>query len=428
MRFWIYRIAVCLALPLVLLRFRRRAKAEPEYGQRWSERFGHVPFEQTQQRIWLHAASMGEVVAAIPLIAGLIEKYSDQRILVTTMTPTGSAKVQESFGERVDHCYVPLDVSHFVQRFLAAAKPSILILMETELWPNLIRCSAQKNIPVVVASARLTDSSMRGYAKFPGAAVMRETLGRVACIAAQSEMDAERFRSLAANPTSVKVLGNIKFDLQIDPQAIEQAEALRADLQERFVWVAASTHDGEERIALDAHLRLLNQCPGALLVIAARHPDRFEQVVAVAQSSGLSVGRFSESPDIANLNVLVIDAMGQLMPWFGAAQVALIGGSFVPIGGHNVLEPAAAGCAVLIGPHHHEFLDICERMSAAGGLLVVPSPEVLAERVAALENDRKLLGNVAESAQKFVTENQGALQQNLAMIAELLPRSAGTER
>lgn len=418
-------MAVWLALPIVLRGFKRRADKEPDYALRWSERFGHVPFSLEGRPLWLHAASLGEVVAIIPLAERLLSDYPNSRLLITTMTPTGSARVSDHFGDRVDHCFVPLDVGRFVERFLEIVQPKALLLAETELWPNLLRCCHARKIPVAVVSARLTEASMHGYARFPGKAVMQKLLSGIEVITAQTENDALRYLELGASADSVRVSGSIKFDLQIDRSSEVQAEVLRGELGGRLAWVAASTHEGEEAAALAAHQHLLatssySESMPPLLVIAARHPDRFNAVYQLAVESGLRVGKFTAAPVLAELDVLVLDVMGQLMPWFVAADIAFVGGSLVPIGGHNVLEPAAAHCAVLVGPHHHEFSDICDLMSKAGALRVVADTRGLERELVVLATGVEERQTLADAAKQVVADNQGALGRTLAEIVPLL--------
>ena len=351
----LYTVLLYLLTPLALLRLAVRGLRLRDYWRRWGERFGLVVPVAEPTEVWVHAVSVGESLAAMPMIRELVDQYGPGRVWVTTTTPTGSARVRESLGDAVRHSYFPYDLPGSVRRAMRRIAPRRIVIMETELWPNLFRAARNRDVPLLVANARLSPRSFRGYSRVRGFAA--ETLQNCALIAAQSEHDAMRFKSLGA--PRVEVMGNIKFDLTIPADQVEAG----AELRERFgaarpVWIAASTHEGEEVAALDAHRELRKHFPDAVLILVPRHPERFDGVADQVREAGLSVARRSQQEPAADAAVYLADTMGELLMLFGACDVAFVGGSLVPVGGHNLLEPAAWEKPVLTGPHLHNFTAI----------------------------------------------------------------------
>ncbi|WP_434653853.1 lipid IV(A) 3-deoxy-D-manno-octulosonic acid transferase [Pseudomonas sp. R3-56] len=419
----LYSALFYLGLPLVAIRLWLRARKAPAYARRIGERFAWGLPTLVPGGIWVHAVSVGESIAAAPMIRALLQRYPQLPITVTCMTPTGSERIKALFAEesRVQHCYLPYDLPCAARRFLDQVRPKLAVIMETELWPNHIHQCARRGIPVALANARLSERSARGYARFPS--LTRPMLGEMSLFAVQTEAEAERFRQLGARAGTVEVTGSIKFDLTIDPQLLETASALRRQWQavDRPVWIAASTHDGEDEVVLAAHQRLLASYPDALLILVPRHPERFDSVAQLCEREGFAtVRRSSAQPVTAQTSVLLGDTMGELLFLYALADSAFVGGSLVPNGGHNLLEPAALAKPVLSGPHLFNFLEIAAQLRAAGALQEVEDAESLALAVQRLFELPRDAQRMAEAGLKVMRSNQGALQRLLDGLGRLL--------
>jgi 3-deoxy-D-manno-octulosonic-acid transferase len=355
------------------------------------------------------------------MVRALLERHPELPITVTCMTPTGSERIRALFGERVQHCYLPYDLPWAAARFFDRVQPKLAVIMETELWPNHIHQCARRGVPMVLANARLSEKSARGYARFSG--LTRPMLAEMSWIAAQTEAEAERFRQLGARPECVSVTGSIKFDLTIDPELPARARALRASwgAAERPVWIAASTHAGEDEIVLAAHRRLLAERPDALLILVPRHPERFDSVHVLCRREGFAtVRRSSGEPVRAGDQVLLGDTMGELLFLYALADVAFVGGSLVPNGGHNLLEPAALGLPVLSGPHVFNFLEIAAQLRRAGGLVEVTDAQTLQEEVQQLGADASRRQCMSRAGFDVLKANLGALKHLLGGLGRLL--------
>jgi 3-deoxy-D-manno-octulosonic-acid transferase len=417
----LYTLLFHLGLPLVALRLAWRAWRAPAYARRIGERFAFGMPPLAPGGIWVHAVSVGESIAAAPMIRALLERHPDLPITITCMTPTGSERIRALFGERVQHCYLPYDLPWAAARFLDRARPRLAVIMETELWPNHIHQCAARGIPVVLANARLSERSARGYARF--GKLTAPMLAELSWIAVQTEAEAERFRALGARPECVGVTGSIKYDLHIDPAQPARAAALRSEwgASTRPVWIAASTHAGEDEIILAAHKEVLARRPDALLILVPRHPERFDSVFELCRREGLAtVRRSSGTPARADSRVLLGDTMGELLFLYALADTAFVGGSLVPNGGHNLLEPAALGMPVLSGPHLFNFLEIAAQLRDAGALVEVSDAGQLAEQVSGLWADPVRGQTMREAGLGVLKANQGALERLLAGIARLL--------
>jgi 3-deoxy-D-manno-octulosonic-acid transferase len=340
---------------------------------------------------------------------------------VTTTTPTGSVRVGELFGDQVFHVYFPFDLPWAVEGILDRVRPRLLIMVETEIWPNLLACCAARGIPTLLANGRLSARSARGYARLDGFA--RETFGAIGAVAAQTEVDAERFVALGAAAGRVRVTGSMKFDMAIRGSVKEKAEVLRRDWgTDRPVWAAASTHEGEEEAVLEAHRRVLAKVPGALLVLVPRHPERFERAAQLVRRAGLTMVRRTEGTSVtAGTAVFLGDTMGELPIFLGAADAAFVGGSLVDIGGHNVLEPAAFGVPVVFGPYMHNFSAISELLLAADAARQVDTAEGLADVVLNWLGDASERTRIGENGRRVVEANRGALERTWQMVVDLLP-------
>ncbi|PNA01663.1 MULTISPECIES: lipid IV(A) 3-deoxy-D-manno-octulosonic acid transferase [unclassified Pseudomonas] len=418
----LYTLLFHLGLPLVALRLFLRGRKAPAYRARIAERFACGLPPMRQGGIWVHAVSVGESIAAAPMVRALLKQYPDLPVTLTCMTPTGSERIRAMFeGEpRVQHCYLPYDLPWAAGRFLDHVRPRLGIIMETELWPNHIHQCARRGIPVALANARLSERSARGYARFAG--LTRPMLEEMNLIAVQTETEAERFRALGARHECVQVTGSIKFDLTIDDQLLPRACALREQwaARQRPVWIAASTHDGEDALILEAHRELLKVHSDALLILVPRHPERFAAVHELCAGQFSTVRRSAGDAVTAQTQVLLGDTMGELLFLYALADIAFVGGSLVPTGGHNPLEPAALALPVLMGPHVFNFLEISAMLREAGALQQVDDAEGLAaavRRLVELPQDARRMG---EAGRAVMRANQGALQRLLDGLARLL--------
>jgi 3-deoxy-D-manno-octulosonic-acid transferase len=415
----LYSCLLYLATPFVLLRLLWRSRELPAYRRRWHERFGFVAAPSQPIAVWVHAVSVGETLAALPLIRALVARHGAGRIWVTTTTPTGSERVQALLGAAVVHTYAPYDLPDVVARFLRRARPAKIVVMETELWPNLLRAAAARAIELSIVNARLSPRSFRGYSRVAGFA--RRTLADCARIAAQSAADAERFRRLGA--ANVSVMGNIKFDQAVPDVQLALGRALRARLGARPVWVAASTHEGEDEALLAAHRVLLATHADAVLLLVPRHPQRFDTVARLIAREHFSLIRRSTlgalDGDTAAIDaqLLLGDSMGEMFAYFAASDIAFVGGSLVPVGGHNVLEPAALGLPVLFGPYMHNFVAARDLLLDARAAIEV-SAASLADTLRLLLADATRRRAIGAAGRAVVEANRGALHRLLAAIGE----------
>ncbi len=416
----LYSVVLYLLLPITVYHLVWRGFRVREYFQRWDERYASYPDSTAQPRVWLHAVSVGEVNAAAPLVNALRQLRPDIRWVITTITPTGSERVRSLWGDAVDHVYLPYDVPGSVGRFLGHFKPSLALILETELWPNLLFGCRDRGIPVYILNARLSARSLRGYR------LLRPLIGRtlrtVTCVAAQSTDDAERFIQLGALPEQVQPLGNLKFDIATPNVREFTADFHAAVPAARPVWIAASTHEGEEQATIDLHRRLRREIPNLLLLWAPRHPERFPRVEALAREQGWKVStRRQQHWPQADSDVFVIDTLGELMAFYGCAQVAFVGGSLQPIGGHNLLEPAAMGTATVTGPHLHNFSEISRRMREAGAVLIADDVAGVGDALLTLLRDPEAREDMASAGCALVSNGRGALKRTVELIAPQLP-------
>jgi 3-deoxy-D-manno-octulosonic-acid transferase len=420
----VYNLLIYLAAPIAFLFQFWRGLRDPSYRERRWERFG-LGERFRDASIWVHAVSVGEVQAAAPLVRALLRQYPATRLVLTTVTPTGAARARLLFGESVVLRYVPFDLPGSVRRFFDGIRPCIAIIIETELWPNLYAECGRRAIPLVLASARISPRSVRRYRWL--VPLFREALSHGIVIAAQSEADADRFRSIGANPARTSVMGNIKFDFELNPEVVKQGRAWReAHAGVRPVWIAGSTHEGEERLVLDAHELVRQEQKDALLVLVPRHPNRFAEVAALLDQRGVSwASRSAAAAVLPGTEVVLGDTMGELTMFYAAADVAFVAGSLVPIGGHNLLEPAAVGVPVITGPHNFNGEDIHQKLVEAGVVLTVADTGELSEVIAALLADGPRRRALGERGQRVVEENRGALDRLMALVVPLLGERLG---
>ena len=420
----IYTPLLYLLLPFVLLRLIWRSSKSPEYGKRWGERMGFFSGKPAPGGVWIHAVSVGEVQAIEPLVKHLQQHWPALSLTITTSTPTGSERVRLLFGQDVFHVYYPYDLPAAVRCFLDRIQPRLLVMVETEIWPNMLRLCRERQVPTLLANGRLSARSARRYGylrKFS-----RRVFGMIDAVAAQSEADARRFTDLGVPQDRVRVTGSIKFDMRIPASVQEQTQVVRRVWGDRPVWVAASTHEGEEELVLAAHRKILAQIPSALLVLVPRHPERFERVAMLVQRLGFSLlRRSSERACDQQTQVFLGDTMGELPVFLGVADVAFIGGSLVKVGGHNMLEAAAQGVPVLFGPHVFNFSAIARLLRDQGAGVMVQDIEELSEQVAAWLQDASERSRVGEHGRQAVEQNRGALQHLVNMVDAFLQEDRG---
>jgi 3-deoxy-D-manno-octulosonic-acid transferase len=412
----LYGIAFGLALPLILCRLWWRGRRNPAYRLRWRERLGVYRREaRCDEPVWVHAASVGEVGAAAPVVKALRDRFPNVPVLVTTTTPTGFDTVVRQLGETVRHVYFPYDLPWIVRRFLLRFRPRLLVLMETELWPNVIHECGRASVPVLLVNARMSEKSAQRYARLPRftAAMLCGLSG----IAAQTEADAARLRKLGASNT-VLVTGSLKFDVHLPPSVYEEGAAIRRELGiNRPIVMAGSTRPGEEEILVKMLGLLRQRFAATLLVIAPRHPERFDAVAEVCRKAGLRIARRrAGDPCEAEVDVFLVDTMGELLKFYAASDVAFVGGSLAPFGGQNVLEPAALGVPVVTGPHLFNFQEIAGQLRSAGALRIAADAPGLADIVGEWFADSDRRDAAGEAGRGLVASNRGATSAIIDMI------------
>ena len=417
-RLW-YSLLFYLAQPVVWLRLLWRARKQPEYLRHLGERYGHYPITAPPRPLWLHVVSVGETRAAEPLIKALLGTYPDHSLLLTHMTPTGRATGKEliaKYGPRLVQAYLPYDLPGACAEFLGHFKPQLGLLMETELWPNLIAAAKQRNIPVLLVNARLSARSQKGYQRFGG--LIHPALESLRAVAAQTPADAARLMAIGAR--SVSVFGNLKFDVTPSPEKLQLGGQWRQLLDGRKIWLAASTREGEETLILDAYARL--DRPDILLLLVPRHPQRFAEVAALVKERQLSFCRRSENAFPAdNTRVWLGDSMGEMPAYFAVADLAIMGGTLLPFGGQNLIEAAACGCPVLVGPHSFNFLQATEDAINCGAALRIDAAEDAAREAARLLADEAALTTMRDAATNFSQAHRGATARTIGLIQEIIP-------
>lgn len=415
----VYTLLVHASILWIIPRLIWRARKQPEYLKNIPERFGFYRGVLDKPVIWLHAVSVGETRAAAPLIAGLRERYPRHAIVLTHMTPTGRDMSEKLFGDEVIRCYLPYDFPFAVARFLDHYRPVLGLLLETEIWFNLIHQCSERNIPLMLMNARLSEKSAARYRRID--ALTAKALQELSLVAAQSERDAERLTSLGAR--NVRVTGNLKFDLAPPDSARSTAAMLRRQFgSERPVFLAASTRDGEEALILDVLSKIA--VPNLLTVIVPRHPQRFDEVAALLEKRGIAFQRRSQNAAIVeSTQVILGDSMGELFAYYGACDVAFIGGSLLPLGGQNLIEACAMGVPVLIGPHHYNFVDAVELAKSAGAAIVVRDAAELAAEATRLLTGQSARREMGKHALAYSRAHQGATQRVMALIVDAMEQS-----
>ncbi|CEK09898.1 lipid IV(A) 3-deoxy-D-manno-octulosonic acid transferase [Legionella hackeliae] len=413
-----YSLMLYILTPYLLLRLWWKGRQIPGYRERISERFTLSPIKQEEFDVWVHAVSLGEVIAVTPLIDTLLQKQL--RILMTTMTPTGAERVQQRFGNKVSHQYVPYDLPDVVGRFYKKNRPKVAVFVETELWPNLGFYAHQAKIPLILVNARLSERSYQGYKKVKF--LFKPLLQQFNYILAQTEDDAKRFIALGADTKTVNVFGNMKFDLQtqdINQQLFTELKAKWGN--ERVVMMIASTHESEEEQILSQLKKLQAAIPKLILLIAPRHPERFQKIHQLCRNMGFNTGLRSQIETLTPENeIIVLDSLGELLGWYQVSDYAFVGGSFVPVGGHNVLEPIAMKVPVFSGPHVHNFKTICQDLKNAEAIELVENAEELIARVVTLHHDKNRKDQLIKNATQVLEMNKGAVARYAERIESAL--------
>jgi len=424
-----YSLLLLMALPLIVARLYIKSLTAPDYRRRIGERFALFKSADATEStasatasagIWIHAVSVGETVAAAPLVKALRSANPNVRIIITTTTPTGSERVRSLFGNSVTHVYSPYDLEFLVRRFLRKIRPGLLIIMETELWPNTIAACKQENVKILLANARLSERSAASYRRISGLA--RQMLMAIDLIAAQAQADADRLIALGAEASKVEVTGSLKFYVDVDttlPHNDEPFSSIKAS--GRTVIVIASTREGEESKVLDAILPLLDAVEAPLCILIPRHPERFQKVVELCQKRGLRLQlRSSGQALAADTQVLLGDSMGEMMAYYSLGDIAFVGGSLVDTGCQNVLEPAAWALPVLVGPSQFNFAKICSQMESANALRTVQDATELSTQLRQLLDEPAKREAMGQSGAALVKANRSALPKLLAQIDRLL--------
>ena len=421
----LYSLFFYLCLPIIFVRLFLRARRAPAYRLRWGERLGFYSSSPKAGGILIHAVSVGETLAAVPLIKRIQADYPDLPISITTMTPTGSEQVRKNFGDELFHVYIPYDLPRAVRRLLKAIKPRLVLVMETELWPNLVDQCHRGQIPVVIANARMSQRSADSYGRVTS--LVSPMLKQLSLVVAQTEQDRDRLERLGVDAEKMVVAGYIKFDIALSEQVQTEAASLKAQWTRvsarapRKILIAASTHEGEEAIVLAAFQRLLATQPSLLLLLVPRHPERFNAVELMCAERGLRIKRrSSELPCADDTQVIIGDTMGELMSFYGTADIAFVGGSLVETGGHNLLEPAVWQLPILSGPYMFNFSEIDRLMTAAGALVKVDDEHSLAARVTELLDSPGMSGHMGEAALSVVEQNRGSLDRLYRQIIPYL--------
>jgi 3-deoxy-D-manno-octulosonic-acid transferase len=412
-----YSAIFYLIIPFILLRLLWRSIKAPDYRLRWRERFACYDKQFPQNVVWFHAVSVGEAEALFPLIHRFQQNSSQTKLLITTTTPTGSARVRAVFGQTVEHVYLPYDTPDIVTRFMRCFKPKLAVIMETEIWPNLFTYCGKNSIPLYVINARLSERSARGYQKLP--ALIRPVLANVSQIAAQTQEDTERFIAIGAKPEQVNTVGNIKFDVEISETIVAEGNQLKTRLfNDRYVWLVASTHSGEEQIFLDVYKDLKSTIPELLLLIVPRHPERFSEVGSLCKQNNLTVvARTSKISCGLDTDVYLADTMGELKILYAAADVAFVGGSMVPVGGHNLLEGAAVGVPLLFGSYMANFKDIADKILAHKAAIQCNDSSAIVKAILLIHSDTDYRKSLVSNGKSFVQQNRGTIDKLYDMLS-----------
>jgi len=416
----LYTLLIYLFTPVAVGYFLFRGISDRRWWRRLRERFGFIRAEGVRGGIWVHAVSVGEVNAATPLVRALRQRWPDVPLTMSCLTPTGSERISSLYGRSVHHIYVPIDLPGAVRRAFDSIRPKILIVMETEIWPNLFERAEKKGVPILIANARLTERSARSWGRFQS--LVSRTLRRVNLIAAQTGADAARFVDLGAVREKTRLCGNLKFDITLpDTVLVQGLEWRKRWGPERTILVAGSTHELDETLLMTAFEKLRSQYPDALLIMAPRYPERFSRVAERVSAAGFKVGKLSEAEAPGeDLQCLIVDRMGELLEFYAAADIAFVGGTLAPVGGHNPLEAAALGRPLILGPHNGHIRDLAASLLEAEAAIEVTDAESLYQAWLVLQSDPQLRARMGQAAQKLVDQQRGAVDHTMRMVETLL--------
>ncbi len=411
-----YSLLLYLLAPFFLYRLYKKKKGKPSIGLRWKEHFGFTPSLSTDlQPLWIHAVSVGEAIASIPTIKEIKKRHPDLPIVVTTTTTTGAQQI-EKLGNLVEHRYMPLDFGFAIKGFLRKINPKQLLIIETELWPNTLHYVKRHNVPISVINARLSERSMNRYKKV--SPLFSSIAGNVTQFLCQHKDDANRFIKLGVPSCKVSVTGSLKFDIQISATIIEAGNTLRDSISKsRPVWIAASTHKGEDEIVISAHKQILLSQPNALLILVPRHPERFDDVYSYATSQMTTARRACSEPITSDTQIYLGDTMGEMLTLIAASDVCFMGGSLLgdKVGGHNILEPAALGVPTIIGPSYFNFLDITNTLVKQQGAIIC-EPSNLSDKICEILAQDSQRIEMGIKAKQFVTSQQGSIERTLHLL------------
>lgn len=421
---FLYSCLFYLAIPLVLARLFYRARREPDYRRNLRERFGFYQSSRAGEIVWVHAVSAGETIAAVPLIRQLID--AGHPCLVTNMTPTGRARVEALLGERVEHCYMPYDLPGSLRRFLITNRPKLMVTVDTELWPNTIAACTALDIPTAIVNGRMAARSAAGYERF--SALSRPMMQALDMVCVQTDAHARRFEALGATRSAVHVTGSIKFDGEYSAAHEERLQAVREMVADRTIFLAASTHEGEEAALLKALVPMKAVVPDLVLVLAPRHTHRARHVAGLCRDDGWKTQSLSQRASLlADTDILLIDVMGELESWFSVARAAFIGGSLVPVGGHNLLEAVRAGTPVIMGPHLDNIEDIAQQFIDHDAMVIVHDGQNLENELTALMRDKKRTQALSAAAQAVLEKNRGSVLRTRDLLLEILDDPVSVE-
>lgn len=414
----IYTLLLALVSPVFLYSLYKKKRGKPSFGERWKEHWGMTPTIQGKKPIWIHAVSVGESIAAIPVIKALKKAQPTQDIIVTTTTATGAEQIAK-LGDLVEHRFMPLDFSWCVRRFIKAVQPAQLLIVETELWPNTLKTVHQSGIPITIINARLSERSCLRYQKWRAFFnLIKPYIRRILC---QYQSDAERFIRLGFEASQIQVTGSVKFDIEIPPSVQQASIELKQQFSGRPIWIAASTHEGEDSIVLDAHRQLLEQLPNALLILVPRHPERFTPVFELCSQQGFITQRRTANSLLAldkHCQVYLGDTMGEMLILLGTADICFMGGSLIgnKVGGHNLLEPAALGKPLLNGPSYFNFSEIVQMLQENDAISICTNAKEISDHLLTLFTHPKNLKQLGERSRRVINNNRGAIMNTITKI------------
>ena len=414
-----YTFVLYIIAPLLLLRFLWRSRNNPNYRRRLNERFGFFRETPKPGGVHFHLVSVGETLAALPIIEYVLAEHPDIPVYVTCTTPSGSSEILKRLGDRVFHVYLPFDFPFAMERFYRTLSPCCTLLMETEMWPNMLHVAAKYRAKVMILNARISDRSMRGYRCF--GRLTEQMINCISVICCQDEKKAKCFIDLGADPNKVKVTGNLKFDMEPPTDLGKNGQLIRKAIGDRPVWVAGSTHPGEELMLLEAHKKVLATFPDAVLILAPRHMERFHKVEGIIKKFGLSYSKRSDTfRYAAESSVVLGDSLGELLEMYHASDVAFVGGSLVELGGHNPIEPAVADTAVITGPHFSNFSHVYEILQNCSGVMIASDHRHVANIVVKFFSNPLKVQSQATRAKQEIAKHRGALQKTITCLNELL--------